>query len=146
MRRPVVILRTVSVEKMSPVLEACAARWASSPIWVVSNAGRADEMRNDKRVTEVIVIQTGDFSSPVSVDTLAEAVVVPVANEGGSGYGNVLAVSLAISAKSFFICSRCRVLFELGRGGFASKARLERFWGWGARLFAGFWADRILDS
>lgn len=146
MKRPIIVFRTVSVEKMSPVLEACAARWATSPIWVVSNAGRADEMRNDKRVSEVIVIQSGDFSSPVEVDTLAEAVVVPVANEGGSGYGNVLAASLAISAERFFICSRCRALSELGRAGFSSKARLERFCGWGARLFAGYWAERILEG
>lgn len=147
MSKPVVIIRTVSVEKMSSVLDACKARWGDSPLWVVSSTGRVEEMRRDIRVTRVLSHDGGveGFQKPVIVEYKFSSVVVPVSNEGGSGYGNVFRAASALESGDYFMCSRCRKLKLLGKSGFKWRARLESYLGLFARFFGEFWAESILD-
>lgn len=146
MSKPIIVIRTVSVEKMSPVLEACHRNWNGHDIWVVSNLGRAEEMRRDLRVARVIENRPGDYSRPLKMDTVFEAVVVPVANEGGSGYGNVFGAVLGMSSSSYWLCSRCRQLIPVSRGWFRYRKWMEVSLGRVARFFGDYWSDRILEK
>lgn len=149
MKGSIVILRTVSVEKMSPVLDVCRERWPSAPLWVVSSPSRFDEMKRDVRVDRAISYrgQSG-FSCPVTLETglSVAAVVVPTANENGSGYGNVLGAALGVEASEYYLCSRCRKLRSLGRTGFVLRARAERTLGFLASTVSGYWAERTLEA
>jgi hypothetical protein len=121
---PILIVRTVSVEKLSPVLDACAARWPGHPLLVVSSPGRGSELRTDPRVTEIIPYATGaeGFVVPILCEHALEAVVVPVANRGGSGYANVMRACRALDTRTWWIASYARDLLEL------SPAAWSRRW------------------
>jgi len=139
MSAPVVIFRTVSVEKMSPVLDACGAKWQGHPLWVVSSPSRVGELNLDGRVDRVLKYEgvAAGFDRPLKQDLKAVAVVVPVANKGGSGYGNVLRVAAGIRSTSFCLCSRCRLIEESGRIEFLRKALLEAALRFVSRWIAG---------
>lgn len=146
MSSPIVIFRTVSVEKMSPVLNACQERWLDHPIWIVTSRNRVEEMERDVRVERSIPFDGAmGFERPFSLDAKAEAVVVPTANKWATGYGNVLNAALGVDASTYYICSRCRTLLAFGKSGFMWRARRERFLIGLARVFSGFWAERILE-
>ena len=92
MNLSVLIVRTVSVEKLSGVLDACTASWPGHPLVVVSSPGREGELHADSRIAEVVTYAIGPagFSTPITYPARLAAVVVPVANRGGSGYANVM--------------------------------------------------------
>ncbi|BET66029.1 hypothetical protein ASA1KI_09470 [Opitutales bacterium ASA1] len=141
MKAPVLVVRTVSVEKLAAVLDACRARWPDRPILVVTNPARATELRDDPRIHAVVPHDTTDdgFTRPIAYDHPLEAVVVPVANRGGSGYANVLRACRDLDARSWFLASGASTLTGLSRGRWAWKWRsellLERLVGSPARLW-----------
>lgn len=140
MSLPILVVRTVSVEKLSPVLDACRTRWPDRPILVVTNPTRGSELRTDARITEIIPYDTGaaGFVAPIRCEHALEAVVVPVANRGGSGYANVMRACRRLDARSWFLASYSRELQELSR----------RRWSWRWRTELGLavpcrWLSRI---
>ena len=71
----VLILRTVSVEKLDGVLVACAERWPAARLLVLSNPGRKAELETDPRVAEVISVDLGPagFDGSLRVDRSFDA-------------------------------------------------------------------------
>ena len=139
-------MRTVSVEKLSPVLDACRARWPQHPLLVVTNAARGSELRSDPRITEIIPYATGaeGFGTPIPCDHELEAVVVPVGNRGGSGYANVMRACRALRTCSWFLASYSRDLRELSPRAWTWRCRRESWLQLPARLLAWLWAAWIL--
>jgi hypothetical protein len=146
MNAPILIVRTVSVEKLSPVLDACRARWPHHPLLVVTNAARGSELRTDARIAEIIPYATGaeGFVAPIPCDHELEAVVVPVGNRGGSGYANVLRACRALRTRTWFLASYSRDLLELSAGAWAWHCRRESWLQPPARWLAWLWAKWIL--
>jgi len=127
MRLPILIVRTVSVEKLAPVLDACEARWPGHPLMVVTSPARGSELRTDPRITEIVPYATGaaGFVDPIICEHALEAVVVPVANHRGSGYANVMRACRSLDARSWFLASYARELTELPRTRWRRRCRIE---------------------
>jgi hypothetical protein len=148
MSLPILIVRTVSVEKLSPVLDACATRWPGHPLIVVSSPGRGSELRTDPRVTEIIPYATGaeGFAAPIVCEHALEAVVVPVANRGGSGYANVMRACRRLDTRTWFLASYARELFHLSPAAWSRRWRVELALAVPARWLAWVWSHWILFS
>ena len=121
---PILIIRTVSIEKLSSVIDACHTRWPGHPIVVVSNPGRIGELRLDPRIEDIIPYFMGlkGFDKPILISTKFEAVVVPIANRRGSGYANVLRACRKLKASTWFLASYSRQLKSI------SRFKLSLFW------------------
>ena len=126
MKLPILIVRTVSVEKLSSVFDSCAMRWPRHPVLVVTSPTRYDELRADSRISEIVLYatRTTGFSEPIACDRELEAVIVPVANRGGTGYANVMRACQNLNTRSWFLASSCRDFTELTRGAWARRWRL----------------------
>lgn len=142
MNAPVLIVRTVSVEKLSPVLDACAARWPGHPLVVVTSAGRGAELRLDPRVADIVpyVVGPGGFDAPIDHAGPLAAVVVPVANRRGSGYANVLRSCRGLRPAEWVLASYARDLRPVSRVGWAWRWRSELTLGAVARVLGRAWA------
>lgn len=141
MNLPILIVRTVSVEKLAPVLDACAARWPGHPLLVVTSPARGSELRLDPRITEIVPYATGaaGFEEAIICEHQIEAVVVPVANRGGSGYANVMRACRGLDARRWFLASYARNLTELTRAAWNRRWRCERLLEHPARWLAAVW-------
>lgn len=142
MKAPILIVRTVSVEKLSPVLDACRARWPQHPLLVVTNQARGSELRTDSRIAEIIPYATGaeGFVRPIPCDHALEAVVVPVSNRGGSGYANVMRACRDLRTQTWFLASYSRALSERTAGQWTRQWRAEFALQTPARWLAWCWA------
>lgn len=143
---PVLIIRTVSVEKLSPVLDACRARWPENPLIIVTSPARGSELRTDPRITEIIPYPTGasGFEEPIRSEHALEAVVVPVANRSGSGYANVMRACRRLNARSWYLASYSRELRALSRQAWSCRWRVELGLQTTARWIGWLWAWWIL--
>lgn len=148
MKRSILIVRTVSVEKLSPVLDACVARWPEHPLVVVTSPGREGELRLDPRIAAIVpyAMVAAGFSAPIEYASPVEAVVVPVANRGGSGYANVLRACRRLRATSWFLASYSRTLTPVSRCGWAWRWRSELALGYPARWLGCIWSAAIRRS
>lgn len=146
MSLPILIVRTVSVEKLSPVLDACRSHWPENPLIVVTSPARGSELRTDPRITEIIPYSTGTsgFEEPIRCEHALEAVVVPVANRGGSGYANVLRACRRLNARTWFLASHARELTELSPATWSRCWRTELALAVPARLLATVWRSWML--
>lgn len=142
---PILIVRTVSVEKLAPVLDACAGRWPAHPILVVTSPAHGSELRADPRITEIIPYETGTigFGAPIQCEHALEAVVVPVANRGGSGYANVMRACRALETRSWYLARYARDLTELSRSAWTRRWRMELALRRLARPIAWLWRRSI---
>ncbi len=145
MNAPILIVRTVSVEKLSAVLEACRTRWPEHPLVVVTNPGRVGELRTDPRIAEVraLAVGSGGFGEAITYPERLAAVVVPVGNRNGSGYANVLRACRTLRADGWFLASYAQTLRPLTRWGWSWRWRLELGLGYPARWLGGCWAAWI---
>jgi hypothetical protein len=146
MKAPILIVRTVSVEKLSPVLDACRARWPQHPLLVVSSPARGSELRADLRIAEIIPYETGatGFVAPIACEHALEAVVVPVGNRGGSGYANVLRACRELRTQRWFLAAYSRDLTELTPSAWRARWRTELALQAPASWLARIWAWWIL--
>lgn len=148
MNEPVLVVRTVSVEKLSMVLDACVSRWPERSIWILTTPARLTEVSRDVRVGGVIEYRSveGGYWEKTVIEKRFISVVVPVANEGGSGYANVLRACSRIETEAFYICSRCKLLVELSSSEFNRRWRLELALASMFRFLGKYWASRILGG
>ena len=116
MKNPVLILRTVSVEKLSSALDLAGDRWPGHPLAVATSVNRLTELSDDPRIDRLYAIETGTggFERPLKLEETFEAIVFPLGNAHGSGYGNVFRACRRLSAKSFYISPYCRELRYAG--------------------------------
>jgi len=145
MKLPVLIVRSVSVEMLTAVLDACAARWPGHPILVVTNPARGSELRADPRIDEIIVYTMGvvGFSALIGCPHALESVVVPVANYSGSGYANVMRAARNLHTRSWFIASHARQLRELNERQWTRRWRTELMLEPLARSLGRLWSASI---
>lgn len=117
----ILIFRTVNVERMAGVVGACRTRWPSASLVVLSSPNRRAEMLADPRVAEVLDLPFGPDGFPPRVDLgrRVDAVVVPLGNQRGSGYGNVLDAARRCVARDCFVMPYA-----------ASLTRVSRWWLW----------------
>jgi hypothetical protein len=113
----VLILRTVSVEKLDGVLAACRERWPAARLVVLTNPGRQAELEADERIAEVVPHALGPvgFDRSVRLARRFDIVVVPVGNRGGSGYANVICAALNCPAREYFLAAHARDLRAVPR-------------------------------
>ncbi len=142
MKAAILIVRTVSVEKLSAVLEACRSRWPDPPLVVVTNPGRSAELRADLRIAEVVPCATGadGFGEMITYPGRLAAVVVPVVNRGGSGYANVLRACRNLRPANRYLASYGRNLIAVTRLGWALRWRTVIMLGYPARGIGWLWA------
>ncbi|HLP07708.1 MAG TPA: hypothetical protein VK178_06050 [Opitutaceae bacterium] len=145
MKAPVLIVRTVSVEKLSAVLDACRSRWPEHPLVVVTNPGRLGELRADPRIAEVVSYATGadGFSEAIEYPEPLAAVVVPVGNRDGSGYANVMRACCGLRPASWYLASYSRTLIPVTRSGWSLRWWTEILLGYPARWLGRCWAAWI---
>jgi hypothetical protein len=146
MKLPVLIVRTVSVEKLSGVLDACHQRWPNNPISVLTGAGREGELALDPRIDRVITLpqSTRGFSTLFDHDDEVESLVIPVAHRSGSGYANVLKACRTIRARKRFIASYSRELQEISPLRWSIRWRWEYLLEKPSRLIAHMLSRRIV--
>ncbi len=127
MNRPILIVRTVSVERLSTVLNCSLDRWPGHPIWVVTSQNRVGELVTDGRIDRVEGREGGylNFGCRYESDTFYEAVVLPLANRKGSGYSNVLRSFSRVRCHGFFLSPFCRYLRPVSRTSLVLKAGIE---------------------
>lgn len=143
---PVLIVRTVSLEKLSAVLDACRTRWPDRPLWVVTSPGRAGELKRDPRVAGLVpyTMGPGGFDAPIAFPGEAEAIVVPTANWRGAGYANVLRAARTVAVRQRFLASYARELVGVSRAGWAWRWRSELALGAIARWLGRRWSAALL--
>ena len=148
MNRHVLVVRTVSVEKLSGVLDSCRLRWPENPIAVLTNPGREGELSLDERIDRVVSqpASSSGFSSPVQYGGEVEALVVPVANRFGSGYANVLKACRFIPANARFIASYAHELQEVSPLLWSFRWRWESVLQKPSGAIARIWSRRIVGQ
>ncbi len=110
--KSILIVRTVSVEKLSPLLDLCRQRWPEHPIWLISSPNRVKELEDDARINKVIAhsLGPGGFEQPFAIEDTLEAVVFPLGNRRGGGYGNVFATFGSLRPGQYFLAPYGREL------------------------------------
>ncbi len=128
-KKAVLIIRTVSVEKLSKALDLAGERWPDHPLAVASSINRLNELSDEPRIDHLYGIETGTggFEVPLVLDETFEAIVFPVGNAHGSGYGNVFWACRSLSAKSLYISSYCQDLRVIGAFRLKLKCLIEKF-------------------
>jgi hypothetical protein len=124
---PVLIFRTVSIEKMDAVLAACRARWPQAPLAVLSSPNRKAELLADPRVAEVVSVVLGPEGFPprLGLSRRFAAVVVPLGNRRGSGYANVFTAARSCSTGGHFLARYCAELQSVSRTGLWLRSTAE---------------------
>ncbi len=104
-KNEVLVFRTVSIEKLDIVIEACRLRWPDTKFVVASNSGRCKELLSDPRISKVIEVKTGlkGFHKKLKIKQSFSAVVIPISNRYGAGYGNVFAASSRCNTTNWFV-------------------------------------------
>ena len=113
----VLILRTISVEKLDGVLNACRDTWPEAKLVVLTNPGRKAELEADARIAEVLTVDLGasGFDRRLRVGKSFDTVVVPIGNRNGSGYANVLQAARQVRASHYYVAAYARDLRPMSR-------------------------------
>jgi hypothetical protein len=129
MSNRLLIARTVSVEDLGPLLDACRDRWPSARCCVLTSPNRRDELSSDPRIDEVIDYSTttAGFAIPWNDGRDYAALVVPVRNSEGWGYGNVWEALAGVSAASHWMAAWGQKLSPVSLRRMLFRARSERF-------------------
>ncbi len=104
------------MEKLSGALDLARDKWPGHPLAVVTSVNRLEELSDDPRIDRLYGVETGTggFEDPLKLEETFEAIVFPLGNAHGSGYGNVFRACRSLSAKSFYISPYCRELRSAG--------------------------------
>ena len=115
MKQPVLVVRCVSVEKLSPVLDLCRTRWPCHRLEVCTSPNRVGELATDPRIDLIRTINVGvnGIRDPLPWSQSYESVVIPVGNRYGLGYGNVLRSVRRVETKAFYLAPYCGKLLPI---------------------------------
>lgn len=108
-----VIFRTVSIEKLSSVLDLCQQQWADSRIIVISSQNRIAELECDDRVAQALPLsdQQPYFATALrALNRQVENLVIPTGNQGGAGYENIFQGLNSGLARACYLAPYCRSL------------------------------------
>ena len=127
----ILIVRTINVEEMGPLLDACRLHWPSARICVLTSPNRREELRSDGRIGEVMEYKSpgSGFESPWNDGRTYKAMIVPVRNARGWGYGNVWKSLAPVKASSFWVAAWSHNLRSVSLRRMLFRARMERFLG-----------------
>jgi hypothetical protein len=125
----VLVIRTVNVEELGPLIDTCRTRWPAARVCVLTSRNRNAELSSDPRIDEVIdyPMTTAGFGSPWNDGRSYRALVVPIRNSGGWGYGNVWEAVSSVDAESFWVAAWGRQLLSVKLRRMIFRARAERF-------------------
>ena len=126
--KSILIVRTISVEKLSPLLDLCRQRWPEHPLWLVSSPNRVKELEDDARIGKVIprTLGPGGFEQPFVIEDTPKAVIFPLGNRRGGGYGNVFAAFVGLRTGQFFLAPYGRELRPVSPIVLKVKCLIER--------------------
>lgn len=146
--RPILIVRTVSLEKLSFVLDLCRERWPQHPIHIISSENRLAELQNDARITETHTYKMGKtgFDHPFDYSERAAALIIPIANQRGSGYGNVFKAFSSVKADAIFLAAHCKKLSKSTPYSLKLKYLFEQGARALSRPLAHCWAKSLLKN
>lgn len=146
---PVIILRTVSVEKLSTVLDLCNARWPNHALHVLTSANRAGELKQDHRVSRVTAYPNEDagFASLLTrIQGPATSIVIPIGNQTGCGYGNVFQAIPWLITQHYFLAPYCQSLIKTTRLQLNLKSKTEQWLTQVCHPLSQFLTKRILKE
>ena len=128
-KKPILVVRSVSIEKLSAVLDACVQEWPGHPVYVVSSPNRIVELELDERVDKALpyIVGASGFRKPFAWAEALEAVVFPVGNRYGGGYANVFKAFSRLKAKSFYRAAYSKELFRMRAFTLPLKYNVELF-------------------
>ena len=123
----IIIVRTVSIERLSQVLDCCRMARPEGRFRVVTSPNRVHELESDPRIAGVLPVQLGGngFEKPIDLTGEVEATVFPVGNLSGAGYANVFAAFLKIKTRRLYLSPRCTTLVEMSRFALRRKVAWE---------------------
>jgi hypothetical protein len=101
----ILIFRTVSIEKLDIVLDQCRSNWPKDHLVVISSPNRYSELIGDHRISKVITLSAGQngFSQQLNLKSKFKALVIPINNQYGSGYGNVFSAGISCAAEKYYL-------------------------------------------
>jgi hypothetical protein len=125
----VLIVRTVNMEELGPLIDSCRAKWPAARFSVLTSPNRSTELSSDPRIDEVIAypMTTAGFGAPWNDGRPYRALVVPVRNSAGWGYGNVWEAVSGVAAESFWIAAWGQKLLPVKMRKMIFRTRAERF-------------------
>ncbi len=146
MKKPILIVRTVSVEKISEALDLCLEKWPGHPLIVATTANRSKELANDNRIDRLEIVDTGPrgYDRIFHLEEHLEAVVFPIGNKNGSGYGNVFRAFSSLCARNFYMSPYCRDFRSMGRLRLKLKYGTELALEELLSVFGRIWAQRLI--
>lgn len=126
-KKPILVVRSVSLEKLSAVLNACIYKWPEHPVYVVSSLNRIAELELDDRVNKALACEVGaeGFRKPFAWDEPLEAVVFPIGNRSGGGYANVFKAFSQLKTKAFYCAAFCQELYPMSTFRLLLKCAVE---------------------
>jgi hypothetical protein len=100
----ILIFRTISIELMDMVIDQCKSMWPNERMVVLTSANRVGELTNDSRISETIPLPMGSkgFSRRIIINRRFQALIIPIANRRGSGYGNVFSAASCCLANEYY--------------------------------------------
>lgn len=119
-KAPVLLVRTVPVERFGPLVESCAQVFPGHPLWALTSPNRAEELAGGGRLARILAPEGLAQGFRPALDLSSEklpvfhAVVVPWGNASGAGYGNVLAALRPLRARHWYGAPRSASLRPLG--------------------------------
>ena len=145
--RPVLIVRSVSIEKISVVIDLCQHKWPGNPVYIVTaGAGRKHECLADSRVCEVLVHNSLDGAYAGRFESVLnfEAIVFPVENGSGVGYANIFKCFSFVNTQGYYLSEFCSNLKTMSKLRLKLKVSWELFVKKMAGPFASLLAKIIL--
>lgn len=126
--QPILILRTVSIEKLSPVLDLCQDKWPGHPLYVATSENRVGELKTDPRIENVFPYQHdwADLKESSLIEENIHCVVIPIGNQRGSGYANVFESALALPTSHISLAPYCQSLLSISSKNMLIKCKLEQ--------------------
>ena len=125
----ILIIRTVNIEELGPLIDTCRARWPTARLCVLTSPNRREELSPDPKIDEVIDYRMtpSGFESPWNDGRRYRALVVPIRNSRGWGYGNVWKAISSVAAESFWVAAWGQKLIPVKLRGMLCRAQAERF-------------------
>lgn len=132
MKRPILIIRTVSIEKLSQVIASCKEQWPFHPVWVLTLPGREGELEVDSRINRVIVFpsETGEFQGYYETPDYFEVLAIPTVNHSGWGYANVYRALSTIHTRQVFRVAYCKRWIRTSYFRLMARCLWEMSWGY----------------
>jgi len=127
----------------------CREQWPDNAIHVITSYNRANELKTDPRVGQVLSSLKGTVSFAkvlADIEPRAASIVIPIGNQRGGGYGNVFQAIPRNAAHAYFLVPYCQTLQQTSYFRLQLQYRVEQILAKVCFPVAHFWTKQILKD